>query len=133
MDSSGLSAIAATASATAAFASLYVSVRLAELTSRALQVQIEPSISVEFDHKVGVERSRIAVVENLSACDLYDLTVRVSNVSAFEEADGGIRPTVLKSVGVHDLQIWVIQFYFSIIQKISHAHGVYAFFAYISF
>jgi hypothetical protein len=108
MDPSLLSAAAATASAIAAFASLFTSVRLAALTSRSLEVQIEPSISVDFDHKVTSDRERMATVVNASACPLIDLSLRVSIVSAFEESDQGIRPTVSKLVGNHDLQLWLI-------------------------
>jgi len=108
MDPALASAVAATASAIAAFASFFASVRLANLMNRTLQVQIQPSVSIDFDHEVGADRERMATVENMNACDLYDLYVRVSIVAAFEEVDGEITPTVLRSVGKHDLQHWII-------------------------
>lgn len=108
MDPSLTSAVAATASAIAAFASVFISIRLATLTRLTLQVQIEPSVSIDFDHKVGTDRERMATVVNERACDVYDLHLRVSIVSDFDETKDGIRPTVYKLVGDHDLQRWIV-------------------------
>jgi hypothetical protein len=103
-----MSAIAAAASAIAAVASVLASAWLAALTRRMLQIQIVPSISIDFDHEVGSERQRVATIVNESACDLYDLSVRVRIAADFEEVNGGVRPTVYKLVERYDLQRWII-------------------------
>lgn len=89
-----LSAVAAAASAVAAFWS-------ARAADHALQIQIEPSISIEFDNEVGTPRDRrLAVVTNESSCHIADLFIRVnihpdpSNV------------TVMKTVASHDFRRW---------------------------
>jgi hypothetical protein len=103
-----MSAIAAAASAIAAFASVFASAWIAALTRRILQIQIVPSVSIDFDHKVGSDRQRTATIVNESACDLYDLSVSVCIATDFEEVNGGVRPTVHKLVERYDLQRWII-------------------------
>jgi hypothetical protein len=108
MEASFMLAVSAVASATAAIASSFTSIWLAKLAGRTLQVQIEPSVSVDFDHDVSSGRRRIAFVVNDSACDIQDVSLRVSIPCAFEEEDGALKSTVLKCVGYHDLQRWII-------------------------
>ena len=108
MDQSSVSAASAAASAVAAIASAFTSIWLAKMARRTLHVQIEPSISIDFDHDASGKRRKIAYVINDGACDLKDVYLQVSIPDAFEEKDGTMTPMIFKSVGNHDLQLWII-------------------------
>ena len=95
MFSAVASAIAAAASAVAAFWSARTSVR-------AMQLQMQPSISIAFDSAIeSRDPDRKAVVMNESACPVIDLHIEVTN-----PADSD--PRVMKVVGSYDLRRWRI-------------------------
>lgn len=100
--------VSSVASAAAAIASAFTSVWLARLASRTLQVQITPSVGIDFDHNASSDRRGEAAVINDGACDLREVHVQVSIPAAFEEEEGALKSTVMKCVGSYDVDRWII-------------------------
>jgi len=69
-----------------------------------LQVQIAPSISVDFDNSLGAgHEERQAVVANESGCDVTDLVIRVCIPGDFRESRSAEEASVMKCVENYDL------------------------------